>query len=62
MRMLTLVFGATAFATGTILASFMAGLALGSFYFGRVIDRGGNALKVYALLEAGIGVFAFLMP
>ena len=62
MRMLTLVFGATAFATSTILASFFAGLALGSFTFGRVIDRRGNPLKVYALLEAGIGVFAFLMP
>ena len=62
MRMLTLVFGATTFATSTILASFFAGLALGSFYFGRVIDRGRNPLKVYALLTAGIGVFAFLMP
>ena len=60
--MLTLVFGATAFATSTILASFFAGLALGSFYFGRVIDKGGNPLKIYALLEAGIGIFAFLMP
>jgi len=62
MRMLTLVFGATAFATSTILASFMAGLALGSFFFSRIIDRGGNPLKVYALLEAGIGLSAFLMP
>jgi len=62
MRMLTLVFGATAFATSTILASFFAGLALGSFSFGRVIDRGGHPLKTYALLEAGIGAFAFLMP
>ncbi|UCC49730.1 MAG: fused MFS/spermidine synthase, partial [Gemmatimonadota bacterium] len=62
MRMLTLVFGATAFATSTILASFFAGLALGSFYFGRVIDRGRNPLLVYALLEAGIGISAFLMP
>ncbi len=62
MRMLTLVFGATAFATSTILASFFAGLALGSFTFGRVIDKGRNPLLVYALLEAGIGVFAFLMP
>ncbi len=62
MRMLTLVFGATAFATSTILASFFAGLALGSFSFGRVIDRGGNPLKTYALLEAGVGIFAFLMP
>ena len=62
MRMLTLVFGATAFATSTILASFFTGLALGSFTFGRIIDRGGSPLKVYAILEAGIGAFAFLMP
>jgi spermidine synthase len=62
MRMLTLVFGATAFATSTILASFFTGLALGSFHFGRVADRGGNTLRLYALLEMGIGVFAFLMP
>ena len=62
MRMLTLVFGATAFATSTILASFFSGLALGSFSFGRLIDKRGDPLKVYALLEAGVGVFAFLMP
>lgn len=62
MRMLTLVFGATAFATSTILASFFTGLALGSFYFGRVADRSRNPLRLYALLEMGIGVFAFLMP
>jgi spermidine synthase len=60
--MLTLVFGATAFATSTILASFFAGLALGSFSFGRLVDRGRNPLLVYALLEAGIGVLAFVMP
>jgi hypothetical protein len=35
---------------------------LGGVYFGRVIDKGKNPLLVYALLEAGIGVFAFLMP
>ncbi len=60
--MLTLVFGATAFATSTILASFFVGLALGGFSFGRLIDRGARPLFVYALLEAGIGAFAFLMP
>ncbi len=62
MRMLTLVFGVTAFATSTILASFFAGLALGGFYFGRVVDRGRRPLLVYGLLEIGVGVFAFLMP
>ncbi len=62
MRMLTLVFGATAFAASTILAAFFAGLALGGFYFGRVVDKGRAPLRVYALLEAGVGAFAFLMP
>jgi len=62
MRMLTLVFGATAFATSAILTSFFAGLALGSLYFGKVVDRSRNPLALYAVLEAGIGVFAFLMP
>ena len=62
MRMLTLIFGATAFATSTILASFFAGLALGGWWFGRVADRGRDPLLIYALLEAGIGAFAFVMP
>lgn len=62
MRLLTLVFGATALATSTILASFFAGLALGSFLFGRLVDRGHQPLRTYAWLEAGIGLFAFLMP
>ena len=61
-RMLVLVFGSTAFATATILASFMSGLALGSFCFGRLADRYREPLKVYAYLEAGIGVFALLFP
>jgi len=63
MRMLTLIFGATAFATSTILASFFAGLALGSFSFGRIVDRRArNPLALYAVLEGGVGVFAFVMP
>jgi spermidine synthase len=62
MRMLTLVVGATAFATAAILSAFFAGLALGSFYFGRRVDRSRNPLALYAALEAGVGVFAFLMP
>jgi len=62
MRELTLVFGATAFATATILAAFFSGLALGSLLFGRIADRRPDPLRVYAVLEAGVGVFAFLMP
>ena len=46
MRMLTLVFGATAFAAAAILASYFAGLALGSLLFGRLADRSRNPLAL----------------
>lgn len=61
-RMLTLVFGGTVFAVTTVLTVFMAGMALGSFYFGRYIDRRGNPLVIYACLQIGIGVFALILP
>ncbi len=62
MRMLGLVFGHTVFAVTTVLATFMTGLALGAFVFGGLIDRGGRPLRVYGLLEAGIGVYALFVP
>ncbi len=61
-RMLTLVFGGTSFAISTVLAAFMGGLALGSYAFGKLIDRRGHPLLVYGLLEAGIGVWALVLP
>ena len=57
-----LVFGTTAFAISTVLAAFMAGLALGSFYFGRFIDKRGNPLRIYAYLEISIGIYALILP
>lgn len=61
MRQLTLVFGSTVFATSTVLTAFMAGLALGSYYFGRKIDESKiSPLKLYAYLEAGIGGFCII--
>jgi len=62
MRMLGLVFGHTVFAITTVLVSFMAGLALGASLFGKRIDAGGRPLRVYGLLEAGIGLFCLLIP
>src|SRR5438552_2419167 len=62
-RMLHLLFGDTVLAVSTVLASFMAGLAAGSFRIGRYIDRRrGRVLAVYAGLEAGIGLSALLFP
>jgi len=61
VRMLVLVFGTTVFAVSTVLSAFMAGLALGSVYFGRLVDRKGNGLRIYAGLELLIGVCALLL-
>lgn len=62
MRLLTLIFGMTAVATSTVLASFMAGLALGSYIFGRIADTKNRPLRLYALLELAVGIFALLLP
>jgi spermidine synthase len=62
-RMLVLVFGNTFLATATVLSAFMAGLAGGSYLFGRYIDRQPRPLiKIYAWLEAGIGIYAVAFP
>jgi spermidine synthase len=39
LRLLALVFGVTVYAASAVLASFMAGLASGSFIAGRLVDR-----------------------
>jgi len=62
LRMLILVFGSTHFATTTVLTAFMAGLALGAYVFGRLIDRRWEPVRVYGLLEIGIGLYALLVP
>jgi spermidine synthase len=62
MRMLGLIFGHTVFAITTVLAAFMAGLALGAYLFGRLIDRRGRPLQVYGLLEAGIALYVLSIP
>ena len=62
VRMLIVVFGVSVFAVSTVLTAFMAGLALGSLLFGRLADRSVSGLRLYAVLELGIGLFALLFP
>ena len=45
VRLLTPVFGVTAYAISTVIAAFMAGLALGSYVAGRQIDRRRDPLR-----------------
>src|SRR3989338_8705919 len=61
-RLLSLVFGVSSFAISTVLTVFMAGLGIGGYIFGRLIDKRGNPLKVYAVLEILIGLYAILLP
>ena len=62
-RMLALIFGNTMLATSTVLTAYMAGLASGSFSAGKYIDRKPRRLvRLYAILEGGIGIFALIFP
>lgn len=62
LRLLSLVFGVTAYAASTVLASFMAGLALGSFLAGRVALRARRPLLWFACAEFLIGLSALATP
>jgi spermidine synthase len=64
VRCLELVFGATTFAVATVLAAFMGGLAFGSYFMGRFSSRWAkyHPLKVYGLIELGIGLIALVIP
>ena len=61
-RLLTQVMGNTHYSIATVLTVFMAGLALGSYLGGRLIDKGGNPLATYAILEGAIGIYCLLVP
>jgi len=58
----TIVFGNTTYAVSVVISVFMAGLALGSFAFGKVADRARRHLRLFAFLQAGIAVSAVLVP
>lgn len=62
IRKFGLVFGVHVFSMSTVLTAFMAGLALGSLLFGKLVDRTKNPLKVFLILEIGIGLFAIFFP
>ncbi|RJP22823.1 MAG: MFS transporter [Candidatus Abyssobacteria bacterium SURF_5] len=63
VRMFTHIFGSTTIAVSTVLAAFMAGLALGSYVFGVVADRyKRQSLLFYGILEGAIGAYAFALP
>ena len=58
VRQLSFVFGVTAYAAGTVLAAFMAGLALGSWLAGPLLRRIRRPLAAFGLAELLIGASA----
>lgn len=62
LRMLSRIMGVTIYATSTVLAAFMGGLALGSFVLGKYVDRQPKPLRIYGVLELLIGISAILVP
>ena len=62
MRLLALVFGVTIHAASTVLAAFMAGLAIGSAWAGRLSDVVRRPLVAFAVAEALVAVAALATP
>lgn len=59
---LGVIFGGTALAAYTVMATYMGGMALGTWLGGMVADRVRSPLKWYALFEAAIGAYALATP
>ncbi len=64
LRVMGLVFGNTTYATSAVLSGYMAGLGLGALCFGKWIDKpsAGDPVKLYGIMEGGVGAYALLTP
>ena len=60
-RLLEFVIGSTAVSLAVLLGTFMGGMCAGSLAFARIIPASLHPLRVYAALEAGIGLIAILV-
>jgi spermidine synthase len=61
VRVLTLEMGNTVFSVSTVVGTFMAGLAIGG-YLGGLLSERYSPLKLYALFEGCIGLYALAWP
>lgn len=65
-QLLQLVIGSSAVSLGVLLGTYMGGMCVGSVLLSRVISRREHPLRVYGLLELGIGFFGvavlFVIP
>src|SRR5580658_3967255 len=59
-QLLQLVIGSSAVSLGLLLAAYMGGLCLGSAALPRLVSARHHPMRVYALLELGIGAFGIV--
>jgi spermidine synthase len=60
VRLLGLVFGVSSFAVATVVAVFLLGLGLGSYFFGRWSERARDPLRIYMFVELGIAATSLI--
>src|SRR5213075_877735 len=60
-QLLQLVIGSSAVSLGVLLGTFMGGMCLGSLLLPRLISAQRHPLRVYAVLELGIGLSGALI-
>ena len=65
-QLLQLVIGSSAVSLGVLLGTYMGGMCIGSVLLSRVISRREHPLRIYGLIELGIGFFGiavlFVIP
>jgi len=61
LQLLQLVIGSSAVSVGVLLGTFMGGMCLGSLWLPRAISDRHHPLRVYALLELGVGAFGLVL-
>jgi len=60
-RPLQLIFGSTIYAVSTILTTFLVGFSLGSYLFRNIADETKNPLRLFAIIELGIGLYGLII-
>jgi len=61
-KYLALLIGHSGYSHMIVLATFMGGLALGTFFWGKYSDKVANHLQLYGIIEIAIGVYCLAYP
>jgi len=61
-RYLSLMLGSTGLANIIVLSTFMGGLGIGAWWFGRIADRSRSCLMLFVILELAIVAYGAMFP